>query len=173
LPPLALVRSSGFGIAAGSAADSARLGRFPPIPHSPMIQVSIPGDETTAAPIHRAGSLPNLTGDSAFLVPNPLHRVARTQSYSQASPSSPASTNLRDLQGFPVAHRLTTFAQDLFIDTIYQEAGGGWKDDDDIPTVQRLSGEMSVEVADSQSHEHPTEEVEEGSSIFIFPLAVD
>jgi hypothetical protein len=66
-----------------------------------------------------------------------------------------------------------TFAQDLFLDAAYQRRGGGWLDFSDVPTVQLLSAEMSVDVTATQSL-RPTEPVEEGGSyIFILPLAVN
>jgi hypothetical protein len=40
-----------------------------------------------------------------------------------------------------------TFAQDLFLDAVYQRKGGGWLDFSDVPTVQLLSAEMAVDVA--------------------------
>ena len=97
-------------------------------------------------------SNPGHTSDSRMLrsMPN-LRRVTPAESNSQASAPSQASTNLRELQRFPVAHRLTTFAQDLFVDAIYQQERGAWKDFDDVPAVTRLSGEMSQEVSESQS----------------------
>ena len=123
-------------------------------------------------PISRVSN-PGHASDSRILrsMPN-LRRVGQTTpagSDSQASAPSLASTTLRELQGFPVAHRLTTFAQDLFVDAIYQQERGGWKDFDDVPTVTRLSGEMSLEVSDSQSRkqsglpEAKREKVEAGS----------
>jgi hypothetical protein len=74
-------------------------------------------------------------------------QMAVAMSASQAS--SLATMTLTQLGNYPVAYKVTVLAQDLFLDAIYQEAAGAWKDIDDIPTVGRLSRETLHEVSNS------------------------
>ena len=148
-----------------------------PASSPPTIQVSIPTEEegmhgsppnhasgrrmqfgsmpdlrrvATAAHALAPASIPNADHQSLRSMPNLRRAESASEASLQLSESSEPSVNLRELRRFPVAHRLTTFAQDLFLDAIYQEERGGWRDFDDNLTVTRLSREMAIEVSDSQ-----------------------
>jgi hypothetical protein len=66
------------------------------------------------------------------------------------------SSSDRQLIDAPVTRQFTMFAQDTFIDAIYQEAGGAWLDavhgNDRIAT---LSEEMTTEVAAAHKRTQP------------------
>ena len=65
---------------------------------------------------------------------------------SQVSIPRPVQT-LRQLQKYPVAQMLTVLSLDLFIDSIYQEAGGAWKDHDEPLVAQQFLRETATEVS--------------------------
>jgi hypothetical protein len=165
-------------------------------PPPPAIQVSIPTQDVTtdgSSPHHGVdhsmllSSLPDLHRAGVAESPSQAISSSSTRNANQADRRMPHSmpdlnrvgqstaseassrpTTITKLKGFPVAHRLTKFAQDLFLDSTYQEPAGAWMDYRDEWNLTRMSSEAATEVLNAhkrrQTHipENQRERVEAG-----------
>ena len=91
-------------------------------------------------------SMPNLRQATQTTAAAPQSALPSPVPTSQVSIPRPVE-NLRQLSKYPVAKELIVLSLDVFVDSIYQELGGAWKDHDEPLVAERFLRETATEVS--------------------------